>query len=130
MLEDVITEDTIESLVNRFYQKIRVDPELGPIFDAAIGQTEQQWKPHLERMYAFWSSIMLSSGRYHGNPMQKHKALPSFDAARFDRWLVLFAETAHEIHSHDIAERYIDKSRRISESLKLALYYKPEGKMV
>lgn len=130
MLEDVITEDTIESLVNRFYQKVRADAELGPIFDTTIGQTEQQWKPHLERMYAFWSSIMLSSGRYHGNPMQKHKALPSFDAAQFDRWLVLFAETAHEIHTRDIAEKYIDRSQRISESLKLALYYKPKGKMV
>ena len=28
------------------------------------------WKPHLARMYAFWSSVMLMTGRYHGQPMQ------------------------------------------------------------
>lgn len=126
MSADVITELTIETLINRFYQKIRVDAELGPVFTAAIGKEDKQWKPHLERMYAFWSSVMLTSGRYQGNPMQKHKALPSFDENLFERWLALFAETAHEVHTNAIAEKYIDRSQRIAESLKLGLYYKPE----
>lgn len=114
-------------LVDRFYKKIRADSELGSIFIAAIGEDDQQWQPHLERMYAFWSSIMLASGRYHGNPLQKHKNLPSFDRNHFDRWLVLFAETAREMHTDAIAEKYIDKSQRIAESLKLGLYYKTEA---
>lgn len=126
MSGDVITEESIKELVDRFYAKVREDAKLGPVFDEAIGKNDQDWKPHLERMYAFWSSVMLTSGRYHGNPMQKHKDLPHFDESLFDTWLALFAETAHEIHDAVIAERYIDRSRRIAESLKLGLYYKPE----
>ena len=127
MSGDDITEESIKDLVNRFYQKVRNNSELGPFFDAAIGKEDQDWKPHLERMYAFWSSVMLGSGRYHGNPMQTHKDLPQFDERLFDTWLALFAETAHEVHDTTIAGRYIDRSQRIAESLKLALYYKPKG---
>ena len=126
MSGDVITEESIKELVNRFYQKVRENKDLGPIFDKAIGEDDRDWEPHLERMYAFWSSIMLTSGRYHGNPMKKHKDLPQFDKDLFDVWLSLFAETAPEVHTKPIAERYIDRSKRIAESLKLSLYYKPE----
>ena len=126
MPTDVITEDSIKYLVDRFYQKIRNNKDLGPIFETAIGKDDQDWQPHLERMYTFWSSIMLTSGRYHGNPLQKHKELSQFDEALFDTWLSLFAETAHEIHDTPLAERYIDRSTRIAERLKLGLYYKTE----
>ena len=128
MPTDVITEESIKILVDSFYQKVRADKDLGPVFIAAIGEDNEEWRPHLERMYSFWSSVMLTSGRYHGNPMQKHQNLPSFDEGLFDTWLSLFAETVHEIHTKPIAERYIDRSKRIAESLKLGLYYKPERK--
>lgn len=126
MPNDVITEESIKELVDRFYTKVRDNGKLGPVFDGAIGKHDEDWKPHLERMYAFWSSVMLKSGRYHGNPMQKHKDLPHFDESLFDTWLALFAETAREVHGAAIAERYINRSRRIAESLKLGLYYKPQ----
>ena len=124
MLIDDITEDTIKTLVDGFYQKVRADAELGSVFSAAIGEKDEQWTPHLERMYAFWSSVMLTSGRYHGNPMKKHSDLPAFDERPFDRWLTLFADTAREIHTAKIAEQYVKTSQRIAESLKLGLYYR------
>jgi hemoglobin len=124
-MEDQITEDTIRQLVDQFYVKVRKDEDLGPVFLQAIGEDLEDWQPHLHKMYDFWSSIMLASGRYHGNPMQKHIALPSFDRALFDRWLELFTETALEIHPEEVAAPYLEKSRRIAESLKLGLYYRP-----
>ncbi len=123
--EKAVTEENIKKLVDTFYGKVRRDPSLSPIFAAVIGDSQEQWKPHLEKMYAFWSSIMLTTGRYHGNPLKKHKDLPAFDIKLFDRWLALFAETAKEIYSSEIAELYISKSQRIAESLKLGIYYKP-----
>ncbi len=129
MASDTITEESIKLLVNNFYQKIRLDTELSPIFIQIIGEDEKDWVPHLERMYAFWSSIMLSSGQYHGNPMKKHKDIPKFNKQLFERWLFLFAETAHEIHTDDIAQKYIDRSHRIAESLKHALYKSKERVM-
>ena len=67
-----ITEDSIKTLVDNFYIKVRQDTELGSIFNEAIGYSDEEWQPHLEKLYAFWSSIMLASRRYHGNPMKKH----------------------------------------------------------
>src|SRR5215471_17047518 len=86
-----ITEAMIEQLVRAFYDKVRADAVLGPIFEARI----RDWEPHLQQMFAFWSSVALMTGRYHGTPMVKHMRLP-VDAAHFDRWLGLFEETARE----------------------------------
>ena len=81
-----IDEAMISRLVHLFYEAIRSDPMLGPVFETRIAD----WGPHLERMCAFWSSVALMSGRYHGQPMEKHMKLP-VDAEHFDRWLALFA---------------------------------------
>ncbi|MCB0308388.1 MAG: group III truncated hemoglobin [Bdellovibrionales bacterium] len=116
-----ITEESIKVLVDQFYTKIRQDSELGPVFEGTIGVDEASWKKHLLIMYDFWSSIMLTSGRYHGNPHQKHQNIPAFDIQLFDRWLNLFSETAHEVHDFRIAKQYVDRSQRIAESLKLSV---------
>jgi len=60
-----ISEENICQLVDAFYTKVRADEALAPIFDRAI----QDWGPHLNKMYAFWSSVMLTTGRYKGNPL-------------------------------------------------------------
>lgn len=122
MNEDAITEENIVALVNRFYEKVRADEELGPVFDAAVGRSDEAWKPHLTRMYDFWSSVMLGTGRYHGNPMRKHLDLPDFDRGLFARWLALFAETVRELHTDSVAELYLNKSSRIALSLMARLY--------
>ena len=57
---DRVSEDGIRQLVDAFYVKVQADPELGPIFARAI---PGDWQPHLNKMYAFWSSVMLTSGR-------------------------------------------------------------------
>ena len=59
-----ITEAMIERLVRGFYAKVRSDPMLAPVFEARISD----WEPHLQQMCAFWSSVALMSGRYHGTP--------------------------------------------------------------
>ena len=71
-------------------------------------------------MFAFWSSVALMSGRYHGQPMAKHVPLP-IDARHFDRWLALFAETAREVCPPAAAERFTLLSCRVGESLQLGI---------
>ena len=68
-LDHVSEDNGIRRLVDAFYVKVRADPELAPIFDRAI---PGDWGPHLTKMYAFWSSMMLTSGRYKGNPVAIH----------------------------------------------------------
>ena len=48
-----IDEAMIERLMRRFYEKIREDALLAPIFEARIAD----WEPHLRRMCEFWSSV-------------------------------------------------------------------------
>jgi hemoglobin len=111
-----IDEVMIRRLVHGFYDRIRIDPELGPIFAARI----KEWDPHLERMCAFWSSVVLMTGRYHGRPMQTHALLP-VSGAHFDRWLRLFADTAREMCPPLAAEHFIDRARMIGASLELGI---------
>lgn len=111
-----IDEDMIRRLVHTFYDRIRADAVLGPIFAARISD----WTPHLERMCAFWSSVTLVTGRYHGRPMQAHARLP-VDASHFDRWLALFAETASEICPPAAAAYFVERARMIAESLELGI---------
>ncbi|MCB1520063.1 MAG: group III truncated hemoglobin [Hyphomicrobiaceae bacterium] len=111
-----INEGMIERLVHAFYDKVRSDDVLGPIFAARIAD----WTPHLERMCNFWSSVVLMTGRYHGRPMPKHAPLP-IDANHFDHWLRLFEATAEETCPAAAAELFIDRARRIAESLELGV---------
>lgn len=111
-----IDEAMIERLVRGFYAKVRSDGLLGPVFAARI----EDWEPHLERICAFWSSVTLLSGRYHGQPMEKHLPLP-IDAEHFDRWLALFEGTAREICPPAAAEHVVERARRIAESLELGV---------
>ena len=60
-----MTEDRIKLLVDHFYARVREDELIGPLFNSAVAD----WPEHLEKLTAFWSSVMLTSGRYKGNPM-------------------------------------------------------------
>jgi hemoglobin len=120
---DRISEETICRLVDAFYAKVRLDPELAPIFARAI---PGDWQPHLGRMYAFWSSVMLTSGRYKGNPVVKHLVIPDIRPRLFERWLALFNETCGELFDDGVGEEFRVKAARIAESLMLALFYRPD----
>jgi hemoglobin len=120
---DHVSEDGIRQLVDTFYARVRQDAELAPIFARAI---PGDWGPHLDKMYAFWSSVMLTTGRYKGNPLAKHFAIPGMQPALFERWLALFNQSADELFDDDISAEFRAKAARIAESLKLGLFYRPD----
>jgi len=112
-----VSETLIRELVERFYEKVRRDPDLGPIFETAI----RDWDAHLDLLTDFWSSVMLKTGRFHGQPVEKHRALPRLKPEHFPIWLGLFAETAREVCPPAIAADFIDRSERIAASLSRAV---------
>lgn len=109
-----IDEAMIEALVVTFYAQVRKDPLIGPIFEAKI----DDWSHHLEKLCAFWSSVVLMSGRYHGQPMRAHMSLP-VERAHFERWLEIFEKTARNMCPPAAADVFIDRARRIADSLEL-----------
>jgi hemoglobin len=106
----------IERLVHAFYDKVRSDSLLAPVFAARI----VDWAPHLAQMCTFWSSVALMTGRYHGTPMVKHMPLP-VDAVHFDRWLALFEQTASEVCPPEAAAHFVECAHRIASSLELGI---------
>lgn len=107
-----VSEAQISTLVDAFYAKVRRDPEIGPIFNAIV----DDWPHHLALLKDFWSTVLLATGRYKGNPMMKHFQL-GLDPPHFERWLALFAETAREVFPPDSAAFVIEKSHRIAQTL-------------
>ena len=121
---EYVSESGIESLVDEFYRRVRMDPKLAPIFERAISGGD--WSLHLATMRDFWSSVMLTSGRYKGNPVAKHLQLERMEPHLFDRWLDLFTQTCRELFDEEVAAAFAVKAQRIAESLKLALFYRPD----
>jgi hemoglobin len=69
---------------------------------------------------------MLTTGRYKGNPVVKHLVIPGIQPHLFERWLALFNETCGELFEDGVSEEFRAKAARIAESLKLALFYRPD----
>lgn len=115
-----VNERALERLVTLFYARVREDAELSPVFNAAV----EDWPEHLEKLAAFWSSVMLTTGRYKGNPVIAHlKHKPHITPELFKRWLGLWGRTAEEVMAPDAAAALQAKAARIAESLQLALFF-------
>jgi hemoglobin len=119
-----VNEDSIADMVDTFYLSVRRDPLLGPIFAAAIGD---DWTPHLTKMKAFWSSVLLASGTYKGNPMIAHLKLPLLTAHHFERWLELWRATATALCSRELADVFVERAEGIGARLLFTIsrYHSP-----
>ena len=111
-----IDDAMIERLVRTFYARVQADPLIGPVFAARI----EDWEAHIVKLCAFWSSVALMTGRYHGAPMAVHLNLP-IAAEHFDRWIALFETTANELCPPAAASHFIDRARRIADSFELGI---------
>lgn len=118
-----ISEAELRRLIPAFYARVREDARLGPIFNDAI----DDWPEHLEKLGAFWSSVMLTSGRYKGQPVPAHrKHQARITPELFDRWLGLWKQTTDELMAPHAAAALQDKAARIAESLQLAMFFRLE----
>jgi hemoglobin len=118
-----MTEEQLSALVHSFYGKVREDEVLGPVFNGAISD----WPHHLGKMVDFWSSVMLTTGRYKGNPLMMHlKHIARIRPEMFDRWLELWRETAGEVLDQAGAAAVSAKADRIAESLQLGMFFRLE----
>lgn len=104
MKQDILHREDIVLLVNSFYEKVRENAILGPIF-TEVAQID--WDKHLPKMYDFWSAILLNEKNYSGNPMQKHIALSNktpLTYNEFNEWLQLFIKTVDSLFAGRTAE--------------------------
>lgn len=117
----IIEEAWLRPLVERFYDSVRADPLLAPVFAEAISD----WADHHGRLTDFWSSVMLATGRYKGNPVALHlRHADALTPERFERWLHLWRQTSDEMLPPAAARAVQAKAERIAESLTLAIRYR------
>ena len=120
-----IDEAFISNLVETFYERVRADSKLGPIF----AETVENWDEHLPKMKDFWSAVALSTGRYDGKPVPTHQALKKVSEADFSIWLALFEQTLEDIApSLPVVPYFMERAHRIARSLQLAMFGMPELK--
>lgn len=113
-----IDEAGLQRLVARFYASVRADERLGPIFERAV----DDWPRHLDRLAAFWSSVMLTSGHYKGSPMAAHlRHAAALTPDLFDRWLALWQSATEAEMPPAAAAALHAAAARIARSLQLAL---------
>lgn len=121
-LTAAIDEAAIARLVDTFYDRARADARLGPVFAAAVAD----WPEHMATLKAFWSSVMLRSGRYKGNPFAVHQAL-ALQPEMFSVWLGLWRATTRDIFTPDAAALFDQKALQIAQSLKAGLFpFRPQ----
>lgn len=122
--KELIDIDDIKSLVDTFYQKVRSDALLSPVFNERIGD---QWDFHLEKMYRFWQTVLLGEHTYLGSPFPPHATLP-ITHAHFQQWLNLFKATVDELFTGEKAEETKVRADKIAEMFEARLaYFKQEG---
>lgn len=117
--EEAITEESIRLLVESFYDGVRRDEVLGPVFDKAL---HGDWDGHLPRMVDFWSTVLLGTSRFQGNVYGKHMALTGIEREHFVRWLALFKQTVILLFADSAAEEILLIADRISGSLQLGFF--------
>ncbi|HRP90212.1 MAG TPA: group III truncated hemoglobin [Edaphocola sp.] len=99
MTQDIHTIEDIKLLVNTFYDKVQMDDLIGEIFMGMI----KDWPTHLEKMYRFWSTILLDAQTYRGQPFVPHSRMP-VDKEHFDRWVGYWHETVDQFFTGNVAE--------------------------
>jgi len=97
---DIRGIDDIKVLVDVFYEKVREDDLLAPIFNFRLST---HWEPHLEKMYTFWNAALFGVRGYNGQPFIKHATM-SLEDEHFNRWINMFNETVNTHFEGPVAE--------------------------
>ncbi len=108
---DILTLDDIKLLVNSFYDKVRDDQLIGPVFNERI---QDRWPEHLAKMYTFWQTVLLGEHTYYGSPFPPHAQLP-VEHHHFQRWLSLFSDTLRELFTGEKAKEALWRADKMAE---------------
>ena len=124
-MKEIENREDVSKLVHAFYDKIRVDEELGPIFNAHL--SAEQWPPHLEKLTDFWETNLFGIRKFKGNPPLVHAQVDhnlnyTVTQEHFAHWITLWFKTIDELYEGNLAERAKNAARRMSTGLFLAIW--------
>lgn len=118
---DISDINDIKILVDTFYDKVKNDNFLAPIFNERI---KDRWPVHLEKMYTFWQTVLLDDHTYFGAPFPPHVSLP-VNEEHFEKWIMLFTQTVNENFSGVIADEALWRAEKMAQMFQTKLkFYK------
>ena len=118
---EIITLDDIKKLVDTFYEKVRRDELIGPIYNERI---QDRWPQHLEKMYTFWQTVLLGEHTYFGSPFPPHANLP-VSHKHFEKWIELFSKTLDKLFTGEKANEAKWRAGKMAEMFESKIeYYK------
>jgi hemoglobin len=119
MKKDISDIEDIKLMVNAFYDQIRENEVLGPIFNGII---QDRWPQHLEKMYTFWQTILLEEHTYFGSPFPPHAKLP-VDASHFEQWLQLFNQNMDNLFEGTKADEAKWRAAKMAQMFQIKIDY-------
>lgn len=123
-MKDIQSKEDIKVFVDNFYDKVKIDPILGPIFISHFGL--DRWEGHLNKMYGFWNTVLFGIPDYRGNPFIKHNAMP-LERRHFTRWLELFKEVMYSNFAGPKSEQAIHRAESISQIFQIKMNLNKEA---
>jgi hemoglobin len=122
---NIETRADVSLLVRSFYEKIRQDEMLGPIFNSQI----HDWEPHLEKLTDFWEGNLLFfvKTKFTGDPKTAHQRVDeatehSLNMIHFGKWVNLWIETIDEHFEGDSAQRAKMIARKMATFLFIKIF--------
>jgi hemoglobin len=115
-LANTINRENVEVMVSTFYQKVLKDDVVGPFFIAKLGDDieSEYWKPHIDTLVTFWTSMAFQDGSYTGNPLAPHFHIGELNHGVFKQWLKLFFETVDALYVPTLGMVFKERSEIIA----------------
>ena len=116
-MKEIETRTDISFLMHSFYDKIRTDDLLGPIFNSHI--PNESWPKHLEKLTDFWETNLFGIAKFKGNPTLKHlnvdeNSKHTISQKHFGRWLQIWFETIDKNFEGFLANKAKESARRMA----------------
>lgn len=122
MKSSSIDKASIDRLMEIFYEKIRHHNELGAIFNAKVGTSDEAWTAHKAKIGNFWQGMLLGEGDYSGQPMKAHLELAPFPQSLFNEWLALFEDSLNKVFDEPNSNTILQKAQMIAQNFQRVLY--------
>ena len=121
---DISDRRDVACLVNMFYDRVRDDELLGPIFDDVA---HVDWGSPAEDV-RLWDSVLFGTATFESTPLITHRTLarktPLTDA-EFNRWVALFQNTVDDLFTGTIADQAKQSGVRIASRMEHFIAVEP-----
>ena len=121
--KDVTIREDVFFLVNTFYDKIKKDEMLGPIFNGMI----KDWDKHMVLLTDFWSSQLFIERTYHRNPIEIHRKVDAYanhsiNEQHFGKWLNYWIQTLDEHFEGDNVFILKNRARKMASFIHVDIF--------